>query len=191
MKRMIAFAAVSALCLLTGCGAKVTAEGIQTQYGRIATAEMAARVVCHLSGESRTYGLSCALDEKGAAVTVTEPEELAGIIAHVAAEGLTVEYEDVILSAGELEDICPANCLPYLLQALSEGYLLEQSVETLDDTECLRLALDTTARSGEKVLCTVWLDAGTLVPRYAEFSQNTEVVLTMEMETFQCTLMEE
>ena len=55
--------------------------------------------------------------------------------------------------------MAPANCLPWLLHAVAEGYLVDAGRETLDGADCLRLALDTTAPGG-KVLCTVWLDGG-------------------------------
>ena len=66
----------------------------------------------------------------------------------------------------------------------------EQGGETLADTPCLRLTLDTTAPGGNKVLCAVWLDAEGLFPRYAEFSQNEQVVLTAKLLDFTCTTSE-
>ena len=100
---------------------------------------------------------------------------------------LSLKSNGQLLPAGDSTDVCPANCLPYLLEALAEGYLTEQGRETLEDTPCLRLTVQTTGRSGAQVLCTVWLDEGTLIPRYAEFSQNGQVVLTARMRSFACT----
>lgn len=180
------------MLLLTACGEGVqTAENIQTQYAHLATADMAAKVICHFGEETRTYELTCAATADGASTTVTAPEELAGITATVTPDGLTVTYDGMSLSAGDLYDLCPANCLPYLLSAIADGYLLEQSAEELDGTPCYRMALDTTAKSGEKVLCTAWIDQNTLIPRYAEFAQNDTVLLTAEMTAFQCTITEE
>ena len=87
---------------------------------------------------------------------------------------------------GASTDVCPANCLPYLLDALSGGYLTEQNEEQIGDTPCLRLALDTVGRSGAPVQCAVWLDKVTLIPLYGEFSQNGQVVLTVKMLSFTC-----
>ena len=180
------------LLLLTACGETVqTAENIQTQYSQLATADMAAKVTCHLNGETRIYELSCTVNGDGAATTVTAPEELAGITATVTPDGLTVTYDGTALSAGDLYDVCPANCLPYLLNAVADGYLLEQGTEDLGGVACYRMALDTTAKSGEKVLCTVWIDQNTLIPRYAEFAQDDTVILTAELTAFQCTVTEE
>ena len=73
------------------------------------------------------------------------------------------------------------------LIADAEGYLKEQGTEPLEDTPCLRLTLETTGQSGAAVLCSVWLDESSLIPRYAEFSQNGNVVLTVRMISFACT----
>ena len=191
MKKLFALL-LPCLFLLTACGESVqTAENIQTQYARLAAADLAAKVTCHLGEESRTYELTCTVTKDGASTTVTAPEELAGITATVTPDGLTVTYDGTAFSAGDLYDVCPANCLPYLLNAVADGYLLEQSTEELHGVPCYRMALDTTAKSGEKVLCTVWIDRDTLIPRYAEFAQNDTVLLTAELTAFQCTLTEE
>ena len=49
------------------------------------------------------------------------------------------------------------------------------------------MALDTTGHSGAAVQCAVWLDQETLIPRYAEFSQDGQVVMTARMTAFSCT----
>ena len=191
MKKLFALLLPLSL-LLTACGETLqTAESIQTQYSHLATADMAAKVTCHLGEESRTYELNCTVTQDSASTTVAAPEELAGITATVTPDGLTVTYDGTSLSAGDLYDVCPANCLPYLLNAVADGYLLEQGAEDLNGVSCYRMALDTTAKSGEKVLCTVWIDENTLIPRYAEFAQDDTVLLTAELTAFQCTLTEE
>ena len=133
-------------------------------------------------GENRTFTVSCDWTPTGAGTTVTGPEDLAGLTASVSGEDLTVSYDGAALSAGSLRDVAPANCLPWLLRAMEEGYLVEAGQETLEGLDCLRLALDTTAPGG-KVLCTVWL-GGDGAPLYAEFSQDSRVVLTARLLSF-------
>ncbi len=192
MKRILSIFGAFLLLLgaLTGCAAKEETVAIQAQYGTLATAQMTAEVTAHLSGESRTYTLSCDWDTEKAATTVIAPEELAGITAELSPDGLSVSYDGTAMSAGNLSDICPANCLPYLLSAIADGYLLDESRETWGEVDCYRLHLDTTAASGKKVECTVWIDEQTLLPRYAEFAQDEQVVLTVTMQEFQCTVTE-
>ena len=134
--------------------------------------------------------ITAIVDEVWDDAAYAAPGELAGLSVIVSGEDMTLSCDGLQLPAGASLDICPANCLPYLLRALAEGYVLEQGGETLADTPCLRLTLDTTAPGGNKVLCAVWLDAEGLFPRYAEFSQNEQVVLTAKLLDFTCTTSE-
>ena len=176
------------LCLLLcGCGGAETGNAVQEQYRTVKTAQMEAEVTSHTPSDSRTFTLQCRYDAAGDSVTtVTAPGELAGLTAVLVGEELSVRSGDTLLPAGASTDMCPANCLPYLLDALSGGYLTEQNEEQLGDTPCLRLALDTVGRSGAPVQCAVWLDKVTLIPLYGEFSQNGQVVLTVKMLSFTC-----
>ena len=83
----------------------------------------------------------------------------------------------------------PVNSLPFLLHTIGGAYLLEEGRETLEDTDCYRLTLDTTA-AGTAVTCTAWVDAETLLPRYAEFSADGTVLVSVKLLSFSCTLNE-
>ena len=143
-----------AALLLAGCGKKTAsqAESLRQRYREMQAAQMEAEITCHLETEQRTYAVLCQWDRAGARTTVTGPEDLAGLTASVSGEELTVSYDGAALSAGSLRDLAPANCLPWLLRAMEEGYLVDAGQETLEGLDCLRLALDTTAPGG-KVLC--------------------------------------
>lgn len=175
----------AALC---GCGSAAAGNAVQDQYRTVRTARLEAEVTSHTDTDSRTFTLLCSYDAAGDAVTtVTQPHELAGLTAVASGEDLTLACEGLQLPVGASSDICPANCLPYLLRALANGYVLEQGAETLEDAPCLRLTLDTTGASGGKVLCAVWLDESGLFPRYAEFSQDGQMVLSVRLLSFECT----
>lgn len=137
----------AALC---GCGGAAAGNAVQDQYRTVRTARLEAEVTSHTETDSRTFTLLCSYDAAGDAVTtVTQPHELAGLTAVASGEDLTLACEGLQLPVGASSDICPANCLPYLLRALANGYVLEQGAETLEDAPCLRLTLDTTGASGE------------------------------------------
>ena len=177
---------LACLLLLCGCGGRKALD-IQEQYRSVTSAELEAEVVSCTDAAGRAFTLTCRYDPAGQSVTtVTAPRELAGLTAVLAGDTLSVRSGDTLLPAGASTDVCPANCLPYLLDALSGGYLTEQNEETLEGTPCLRLSLDTAAPSGAPVQCAVWLDKATLIPLYGEFSQNGQVVLTAKMLSFTC-----
>ena len=101
---------------------------------------------------------------------------------HTSLDGM--EYEGALFAAPDdpAAEVLRREDAARLLRAMEEGYLAEAGRETLDGVDCLRLALDTTAPGG-KVLCTVWL-GGDGAPLYAEFSQDSRVVLTARLLSF-------
>ena len=173
MKRMGLCAMLLGCALLCACGAAPSAgQNLQEQYAAVKTAQLEAEVVCHLEGESRSYTVQCSYDRGGDAVTtITTPEELAGISATVSGSDLTLTYDGTGLAA-------------VLLRAVSDGYILEQGKETIEGQPCLRLALDATLPSGEKVLCTGWFYGADLTPCYAEFSQDGKLLVSARITYF-------
>ena len=190
MKRIV----ILPLCLLLlcgGCGKKSsTAANIQEQYSRVATAQMEAEVTFHTPQEDRSFMLQCTFTPEESTVTVTAPETVKGVTATVSGEELTIAYDGAVLSAGSVGRFGPVNALPCLLRAIGSGYLLEEGRETLEDADCYRLTLDATA-GNTPLKCTVWLDAETLLPRYAEFAADDAVVVSAKLLAFSCTLNED
>lgn len=186
MKKIIPGVLLTIL-LLCGCGGGSTEEAQQAQqhYAQLQSAQLEAELCCHLETERRSFTVSCTWErEQGASTTITAPESLAGLTASVSGQELTVSYAGLSLSAGSLRDIVPANTLPWLLRALSEGYLLEAGREELDGEDCLRLALDNSTSGGGKLLCTVWLRRTDALPVYAEFSQDGRLLLSARLLSF-------
>lgn len=188
MKRGMYLAA--ALCLLLcGCGKKDAAEAqaVQQRYAALTGAVAEAEIVSHPEGETRSFTVRCTCDrtKDTATTTVMAPEELAGLSATVTGEKLLIQYDGPALAAGVGDTVSPANCIPYLLRALAEGYVLEVGEETLEDTPCRQLTLDTTDADGEKVVCTVWLAEED--PVYAELSREGKLLLSVRFTAFQQT----
>lgn len=178
---------VAMLCalVLSGCGKAERSAAVQEQYAALDTAEMTAQITCHLPKETRQYQVNCIFEaEKGAEIVITAPEQLTGIKATVSGKDLTLSYDDLALSAGQAGAISPVNCLPWLLWAAAEGYVLEEGQETLEEKICLRVAFDTTGPDGEKVICTTWFDRETLFPVYCEFSQDGRVEISVKLISF-------
>lgn len=113
--------------LLCGCGGGEKTLAVQEQYRTVRTADMEAEVVSHTATDDRRFVLTCQYDTEGQSITtVKEPQELKGLTAVLVDGQLSLKSNGQLLPAGAATDICPANCLPYLLGALAEGYLTEQ-----------------------------------------------------------------
>ena len=127
-----------ALCLLLmGCGAgeESGAEALRQPYREMTGCAMTAEV--RLSGEDGTVGdftLRCEYAPEGVTtVEVLAPETAAGVIAEIDGEELTLRYRDLCLGAGTVssEKLSPMECLPELMAAAREGWLLSESRETV------------------------------------------------------------
>ena len=173
-----------ALCLLLmGCGAgeESAAEALRQPYREMTGCAMTAEV--RLSGEDGTVGdftLRCEYDPEGVTtVEVLAPETAAGVIAEIDGEDLTLRYRDLVLGAGTVssEKLSPMECLPELMAAAREGWLLSESRETVGEEPCLRLTLDRTGEEGGKIVSTLYLREGDGIPVYGEIAVEGEVLL--------------
>ncbi len=184
MKRV--WAMILGVVFLCGCGSRQEqAEKIQRYYGGLEKVTMEAEAVAHLGGENRSFTIRCLWEPEGATTTILAPEELEGLSATVAGEEWLVNWDGAALAAGRQRELSPAACIPWMLHAAAEGYLMEIGRELIDGMECLRLALDTTAMDGEKILCTIWFTKDDFVPCYIEFSSGGAVVLTLRTLSFE------
>lgn len=187
MKRAIT-AALACLCLLTGCGSAPQQQDVEKILARYETAqriEMTARVCCEYEHERREYTLRCIDSAQGeSSVEVLSPEELCGVRAIVGGEETYLQYDDLLLDAALLgtSKLSPAEILPRLLEAMREGWLLEQSREEGAE-ELLRLCFETEGAE-EKLYWTVWLNEETGAVTAAEVTEGEELFFTMEFTDF-------
>ena len=179
------------LCLLlTGCGGRAgesPAAEARAPYRDMAGCAMEAAVSCAQDGTLWQADLRCAYTPEGeTTVEVLSPETIAGVRAVLSGGEAALEYGDLCLNAGTVsaEDLSPMACLPELMDALREGWLLEESREDWGEVPCVRLTLDRTGPRGGKVLSTLWLreDGGT--PLRGEIAVDGETVLTADFTSF-------
>ena len=97
-----------------------------------------------------------------------------------------LEYEGKSLDAGTLsrEEISPAACLPRLMNALRDGWLLEENEETWNEVPCLRFTVDQSGPQNGKILSTVWLRQDDGTPLRGEIAVDGEIILTAEFTAF-------
>lgn len=119
-------------------------------------------------------------------VEVVAPETIAGIKAVFWDEQCYIEYEDLCLNIGKLsvEEISPVLCMPYMIGALRDGWLLEENAETWGEVPCLRVTLDQTGTNGNKIVSTIWLKQEDGTPLRGELSVDGENILRAEFTDF-------
>ena len=175
--------------LLTACGETGTAsaETLRSRYQEMTGCTMEAAVRCDQEGAEWEAQLNCEyLPEGESNVEVLTPETIAGVKAIFSDADWRLEYEGESLNAGVLsqEEISPALCLPRLIHALREGWLLEENEEQWGEIPCLRICLDQSGDQGGKILSTIWLRLDDGTPLRGETSVDGEIILTAEFTKF-------
>ena len=180
--------------LLSGCGAEETNETdtLRGLYREMSGCTMEAVIRCDQNGMEWEGRLKCDYLPGGeSTVEVLTPEEIAGVKALVREEDWSLSYDGAILNILPVtEELSGAVCLPRLMDALREGWLLEENRENRGEKECLRLRLDQTGAGGGKIISTLWLDAVDGTPLYAEVALEEETLFTVEFTAFSfCDIM--
>lgn len=179
-----------ALCLLlTACGGTGEAEtaDLRDRYHDMAGCTMEATVICGQGGLEWEADLRCDYIPGGeSTVEVLAPETIAGVKAVLDENTWRLEYESDSLNAGTVsrEEISPAACLPRLMNALRDGWLLEEDEETWSEVPCLRLAVDQSGTQDGKIVSTVWLRQDDGTPLRGEIAVDGEIFLTAEFTNF-------
>ena len=175
--------------LLSGCGEKSAdaAAELRGQYRDMAGCTMEAAVSYRQDDQFWDAVLRCEDVPAGeTTVEVLEPDSIAGIRAVLRDTDWDLVYDDAVLNAGtrNAAQLSPAECLPRLVSALRDGWLVEENRETWADIPCLRLSLDQTGENGEKLLSTVWLKEADGTPVRGEIAADGEIILTAEFTSF-------
>ncbi len=175
-----------AACTGGGDGENETA-GLRDRYHDMTGCTMEAAVSCDQEGLAWEAVLRCDYVPDGeSTVEVLSPETIAGVKAILSEPDWRLEYEGDSLNAGTLssEEISPAACLPRLMSALRDGWLLEENEEDWNGVSCLRLTVDQTGVKDGKILSTLWLrqDGGT--PVRGEIAVDGEIILTADFTSF-------
>lgn len=176
------------LLLLAGCGGgSGETTDLRDRYHDMTGCTMEAAVSCDQEGLVWEAVLRCDYVPGGeSTVEVLSPETIAGVKAVLSEPEWRLEYQGDSLNAGTLsdEEISPAACLPRLVSALRDGWLLEENEEAWNGVPCLRLTVDQTGVKDGKILSTVWLrqDGGT--PLRGEIAVDGMVILTADFTSF-------
>ena len=179
-----------ALCLLlAGCGGaeETKAANVRDRYHDMAGCSMTAVVSCAQEDQRWEATLQCEYIPGGeSTVEVLEPETIAGVRAKLSDTDWSLEYEGNVLNIGPLsdEEISPVASLPRLMNALRDGWLLEENQEKWGEVPCLRITVDQSGVQDGKILSTLWLRQDDGTPLRGEISVDGEIILTAEFTSF-------
>ena len=187
MRKRVCVPMIALCLLLSGCGAEQEEKDLREPYRSMIGCTMEAVVSCDQEGYVWEAALRCDYVPDGeSSLEILEPETLAGVRAVVSDADWRLEYEELCLDMGTIsrEEISPVMCLPRLMDALREGWLLEENEENWVETPCLRLTVDQTGENKGKILSTLWLRLEDGLPVRGEISVEDEIILTAEFTNF-------
>ena len=170
MKRLCA--PMMTLCLLlAACGGGSGGRGdeelaldIRAEYLGMAACAATAEITADYGQRVYEYAVAAEFDGAQTRLTLTAPEDIAGVTARLKDGAATLEYDGASLETGELDGqgLSPVSALPALLNAVQTGFIAEVGREDLDETATLRICCrDPEQAPGAGVETAVWFDLDT------------------------------
>lgn len=135
-----------------------------------------------------TYDVEFTSSQKdGMTLTITAPEEVAGISAHIAAGETWLEFDGVQIETGPLnsDGLTPLDALPAILTAVRSGYIAETNSEQAGERDTLRLCCrDPEREPGEGLETVLWFDKEQKTLLRGELRQDGASILQCEFSSF-------
>ena len=161
------------LCLLAACGGEAgtgnntdeLALDIRADYLSMSGCTARMDVTADYGERVYTYTLDLSYQKDGdTTLAVVAPEEVAGVTARLSGEETFLEFDGVSLETGPLDDtgLSPLSAAPALLRCAREGFIAESALETVGESECLKVVCrDPEVQPGTGTEVSLWFDAGT------------------------------
>lgn len=195
--RKTGFCVLMMTLLLAGCSAgegsgeltaDETALQIRTEYLAADSCGGTAQVTADYGLRVYDFTLDFTWAREGETVlTVTAPEELAGLTATVGAGESRLEFQGVSLGTGDLtgEGLTPLEYLPAVMEYIGGGYIAECAFETRGEAQILRvLYRDPEQRAEEGLECTLWFAPSDHALLRAELTQAGYLVIQSDFTSF-------
>ena len=126
-------------------------------------------------------------EEDGLSVTITAPEEVAGITAHITDGQTALEYDGVQVETGPLnsDGLSPMDALPAFFGAMESGYMAETGTEMIGETEVLRICCrDPELDPGQGLETVLWFDKAQKTLLQGEVRSDGSTVIRCEFSAF-------
>lgn len=191
MNKLFYVPAIAMCVLLGGCSGEQTATTQQETlafYTQMTSASMEAVVTSEGDYLISTFTLHCDYQPQGETVVeVLEPETMAGVRVVCNAGQWVLEYDDMVFNVGTLssQGVSPLACMPLLLEALSQGWMLAQSSQTYQGQACDCLTMDYSDETLSDVTVTAWLSQDTGAPVGAEIAVDGQRILQVLFTSFE------
>ncbi len=196
MRKRVMCAQMITLCLLlTACGGGSAGRGeeelaldIRTEYLGMTSCTAVVDVTADYG--QRVYEFTLELNHQKAeetVLTVTAPEDIAGVTARIAGDTATLEYDGVSLETGALDTtgLSPVSAVPVLLNYVKTGFIAEVNREELGETACLRVSCrDPELQPGVGTEGTLWFDLETHALVQGEIAVDGTRVILCEFTQF-------
>lgn len=178
------------LLLLAGCGgqenengAEAQAVAIRGEYMAMTSYSLQAQVNADYGQRVYDFTLSVTWDGEETTVAIREPEMLAGVTARITGDEGTLEYEDLSLETGFLDDdgLSPVSALPALMEAACSQYIDRC---TLTDGILEIHCANPEEKPGTGQEITLWFNAQTHALTGGEISQDGRRVIACEITEF-------
>lgn len=173
------------LLLLTACAGERVSEAeeltnrARTAYLELTACAGSASVTADYGVRVYDYALDFSYEREGETVlTLTAPEDVAGVTATIAQGETGLEFDGVAVETGPVDPsgLSPLDAIPALLRYAREGYVAECALEGEENTLHL-LCRDPEKGPGEGLECELWLDGESLALLRGELSQGGLTVI--------------
>ena len=126
MRKLIYSALMITCLMLTGCaGIEQQVRSFSEELGHVASAHMTVQVQADHGDTVESYTLQYEYDGSAWKAVVTAPDVLAGITVHMDGEGSQLEYDGVMLAAGDIlsNGVTAIGSVPLVWEILHSGSL--------------------------------------------------------------------
>ena len=168
-------------------GAMEQVLSIRGEYTQADGCTAKAAVVADYGQRVYHYTVDVTVSGGETVLTVTAPEELAGITARISGTGGQLEYDGAVFETGPLsaDGLTPLSAVAYLLECARSGFVDSCTAEVLGERETLRVLFrDPAVPAGQGQEATLWFDTATHALAQGEVSVDGRRVLLCQLEQF-------
>lgn len=201
MRKKLLLLPILLVSLLTSCtqtgttpgtGQELTAEEearqVRTEFLAASSCAGTAAVTADYGQRVYEFTLDFSWEKEGETVlTLTAPEEVAGLTARIAQGQTRLEFDGISLDTGELtgEGLTPMELVPALMEWTRTGFMAQCVYEDLNEVPALRVQFrDPDMKAGTGTECTAWFARTGHAPLRAELFWNGELVLSGDFINF-------